>query len=382
MRAPSRRAEGDDITGPGTVDLDVLVALEVVHAAYAVAVDRLAVLDLATPDPGQRQLAAMLGVEGLENLGGDGSVAAAPFGGAFRIGSPVAEFLEQAADTVLEFRGAKQDGHHPRFSEGPAEFADHVFLGRHLVLENLHHQVVAEIGESLQHHVARLVLSFHDAVWHLDGFGGAALMIVPGRLADQVDIAGDVVIVANGHLRDQQGCPGNVLHGWQEFAHQGGCAVHLVDEHEMGNPVVFKETEDWRQGRCPFHHRLIDHHRGIGADQRVARFGLELDGAGAVEKVEVDPLEGGMAGTDLRAHVALARLRRRIAHGVPFLHGTLATDGAADVEHGLEERVVFPLSDGPTMAMFLMSGMIVSQAARLAPCEPSVTRRTLQCPAA
>src|SRR3546814_999820 len=88
-----------------------------------------------------------------------------------------------------------------------------LFRSRHLVLEQLLEQPIVEVGEGFQKLAARIGLAVLHLLGHLDEVGLAVEVVVPGTLADEVDEAGYLVILADRHLAQHQRALGHRLIG-------------------------------------------------------------------------------------------------------------------------------------------------------------------------
>ena len=249
----------------------------------------------------------------------------------------VAQQFQQALNPVVVLAGAEQDRDQEIGAQRLGELAVYVLLVRVDLLQKLFEQSVVEIRQGLQQFGARLGLPVRDAAGQLDQRGRFTLPIAVGALADEIDIAGDPLAVADRHLTQRQRPGRESLQGGQDFAHGLARLVHLVDQDDMGNVVIVEKLED-RARRRRLRRFGLDHDDGdIGDHAGVAGIQGELDATRRVDEGPVVAKIGAVPDREFRARPAVPRFRSGVADGVPVLDRAFAVDRAAGVEQGFEE---------------------------------------------
>src|SRR3546814_10934530 len=100
-------------------------------------------------------------------------------------------------------------------------------------------------GEGFQKLAARIGLAVLHLLGHLDEVGLAVDVVVPGTLADEVDEAGYLVILADRHLAQHQRALGPRLQCLEQVAHTRRGLVHANHEVDTRDRVVVAPLEEW-----------------------------------------------------------------------------------------------------------------------------------------
>ena len=158
-----------------------------------------------------------------------------------------------------------------------------------------------------------------------------------GLLADQIDIADQLLAAADRVLVRHHRSRAEVAQGLQEVAVAHLRTVHLVDEDQMRDGVRVEEVEQRRDGDQPLEHGLDHDQRGVAAQSGAVGVLHELDRARAVEHGEVEAVGAEAREADFGAHLSGARLRAGIAHGGPVGDAALAADRPGHEQHALEQ---------------------------------------------
>src|SRR3546814_12059667 len=88
-------------------------------------------------------------------------------------------------------------------------------------------------GEGFQKLAARIGLAVLHLLGHLDEVGLAVEVVVPGTLADAVDEAGYLVILADRHLAQHQRALGHRLQFLEQVAHTRRGLVHSIHAEDV-----------------------------------------------------------------------------------------------------------------------------------------------------
>ncbi len=198
-------AQRHHVARAGAVDLGLVMAEHAEQAADALAAQLHAVAYLARPNPRMAQLARAR-LRGFEHL--DHRVAArfeaATRRGRRRARRIVAQRFPQPEHAALNFAGADHHRHDIVGRQILDELTVDILFVRHHVLEQLLEQVVVEIRQRFEQLLARHGLRVGQFGRHFDNRRGLALLVLIGALADQVDIAGGLVAVADRHVAQNQ----------------------------------------------------------------------------------------------------------------------------------------------------------------------------------
>ncbi len=185
--------QGDDFAGARAGQLGHLVALEAGNPAHPHAAEGCALAELAGENPGQRQLAGMGHVIGLEDLGDVVGLVrnqAETRRRGFRPRHLVAQRFQQAAHAMVAISRAEEDRHDQIAGQILGQLLIDLVLRGDRILEQLLQQLVVEIGEGFQHPAARFLLAGRGLFRHLDQVRSLAGLVVVGAFAHQIDIAG------------------------------------------------------------------------------------------------------------------------------------------------------------------------------------------------
>ena len=210
-------------------------------------------------------------------------------------------------------------------------------MRRLLVLEQQGHQVVVEVGQRLQHLAPGRLLALQIVGRHGDDVGGLAAAEGVRLLADQIDVADQVLAAADRVLVRHHRPGAEVAQGLQQVAVADLRAVHLVDEDQVRDRVRVEELEQRRHGDQPLEDGLDHHQRGVAAERGAVGVLDELDRARAVENGEVEAMGGEAGHADLGAHLPGPRLGAGVADRGAVGHAALAPDGAGHEQHALEQ---------------------------------------------
>ncbi|MNF81973.1 hypothetical protein D3C84_642650 [compost metagenome] len=194
---------------------------------------------------------------------------------------------------VLEGRAAHRR-YHFAGQGADAQAGLDLLLGEVAFVEVLGHQLFIGLGRHLQHHVAPvpgLVQQFGGYV--LLARSGTLVGIVPvdGLHADQVDLAVEVLLLADGQLDGHRRMAEAFLDLLHDPQKVGPGAVHLVHVGDARHMVLVGLAPDGLGlrlhpvGAAEHHHRAVEHTQGA----------LDLDGevdvAGGVDDVDAEFLQ-------------------------------------------------------------------------------------------
>jgi len=302
-------------------------------------VQHLAVLDRAAPHSDVRQLAHMRGVHGLEDLGhrrlAVAEAAARDGGGVVR--GLMTQQLQQALHAVIVLAGAEQDRDQQIAPHRLRQVAVNLLLVGIDLLQQLLEQGVVEIRQGLQQLVAGLRLAIGDGARQLDECRRFALAVLVGALAHQIDIAGDLLAVADRHLPQGQRPGREALQGAQDLAHALAGLIHLVDQDDMRDVVIVEELEDRTGGGGLAGLGLDDDDGDVGDHAGVAGVEGELDAAGGVDEGPAVAEVAAVTDGQLGAGATVAGFGGGVTDGIAVLDGTLALNRAGGVQQCFEQ---------------------------------------------
>ncbi|MCY1272303.1 hypothetical protein D9M70_208790 [compost metagenome] len=194
---------------------------------------------------------------------------------------------------VLEGRAAHRR-HHFAGQGADAQAGLDLFLGEVAFVEVFRHQLFVGLGRHFQHHVAPVP----GLVQLLGGYlllagRGALVGVVPvdGLHADQVDLAMEVLLLANGQLDGHRSVAEallDLLHHPQEV---GAGAVHLVHVGDARHVVLVGLAPDGLGLRLHAIGAAEHHHRAIQHAQGTLHLDGEIDVAGGVDDVDAEFLQ-------------------------------------------------------------------------------------------
>ena len=223
---------------------------------------------------------------------------------------------------------AHEDRDHLVGPQRLAQVGQDLLLRRLLVLEQLFHQLVVEIGQRLEHLATRTLLALPVLLRQRNTVGSGRLAVGVRLLGDQIDVADQSLALADRELVRQHWPRADLAQRLQQVAvgHLG--PVHLVDEDDMRKVEAVEILQEGRDRDHPLDHRL-DHDDGkVDAEQGLSPLVDELDRPRTVEDGEVVTLVLEAGDADLGAHLAVARFGAGIANGVAVGDPALAGDGA------------------------------------------------------
>ncbi len=289
----------------------------------------IAVGDMPAQDARQRQLAAMLKMRGLHDIGEPRLlvVNAEAFGGGRDIGSFVAQRLHQPQHTVLARRAAEQHRTNLPFAQFVREIVKHLVARRRNILEQLFEQPVVMIGEFLQHGEPGFLLAVEIARFEVDDFRGHVLAIDKGALQREIDETRDEIALPDRNLPQHQRRARGRLQRRQRFADALVRLVDLVEEQETRNPEVFEFAHDDLQLRQLALVGLAHDDRGIDRRQRGTHVVREFNGARTIDEGVAVAHEAGGRGCQPDTHAVVTRLRRLISDGVACFNGACFGNG-------------------------------------------------------
>ena len=174
------------------------------------------------------------------------------------VGRLALERLEEAARAHVLLGHAHEDGHDLVGLQGLLQVLDDLLGRRLLVLEQLLHQVVVEVGQGLEHLGARRLLALEVVVGEVDAVGGCAFVVGVGLLGDEVDIADEVLAAADGVLVRHDGPGADLAEGVEQVAVADLGAVHLVDEDDVREAGGVEVLEERGHRAHPLDHGLDD----------------------------------------------------------------------------------------------------------------------------
>ncbi len=278
----------------------------------------------------QRQLAAVLQMHGLEDIGQRVLLLldAEPAGGLGNTGRLVAQCLHQAEHAVLAARRAEQHRTDQAFAQFAGEIVEHGIARRLDILQQLLHQRVVVIGELLQHREARFLLAVEIAALQRHHLGRLVLAIDEGALQREIDEAFDQIAVPDRDLAQHQRHARGWLQRRKRFADPLVGAVDLVQEQETGDSELLELAQDDLQLRQLLLIGFADHDRGIDRRQRGTHVVREFDGAGAIDKGVAVTHKAGGGGGQAHAHLVLTRLGTGISDGGSGIDAAGSLDGA------------------------------------------------------
>ncbi|OIQ65216.1 hypothetical protein GALL_532280 [mine drainage metagenome] len=230
-------------------------------------------------EAGQRQLAAVLQMHGLEHIGQRvlGRRHTEAPGSLGHAGRFMPQRLHQAQHAVLACRGAEQHRTDQPFAQFAGEIVEYGVARRLDVLEQLFHQRVVVIGELLQHREAGFLLAVEIAAFQRHDLGCLVLAIDKGAFQRQVDEARYPVAVPDRNLPQHQRNSRRRLQCRKRLADPLVGAVDLVEKQKARDAEVFELAQDDLKLRQLAFVGLADHHRGVHGRERGTHVMRELD---------------------------------------------------------------------------------------------------------
>jgi hypothetical protein len=291
---------------------------------------RRTIFEAAGEQPHQRQLAAMLQVQGLEHIGQRVPLRrrAEPLRCLGDAGRFMPQRLQQPQHAVLARGGTEQHRTDQALAQFACEIVEHRVARRLDIFQQLLHQDVVVVGELFQHRKPRFLLAVEIAALQRDDFGRLVLAVDEGAFQREIDEPFDQVAVPDRNLAQHQRHARGRLQRRQRFADALAGAVDLVQEQKARNAEFLELAQDDLQLRQLLLVRLADHDRGIDRRQRGAHVVRELDRAGAVDEGIAVTHETGRGGGKPHAHLVEARLGAGIADGSSGIDAAGIPDGA------------------------------------------------------
>ena len=144
------------------------------------------------------------------------------------VGRLVAQRLEQPRNPVSAGRRADEQRHDLPRAQFFRQVVEHNVARRLDVAKQLLHQLVVEIGEALEHAIARALLVGRDAGGYFDHFGRRRLAVNERALERQVDEARRQPVLQQRDLAQQQRRAGSRLQQFQGLANAAAGEIDLV----------------------------------------------------------------------------------------------------------------------------------------------------------
>ena len=143
---------------------------------------------------------------------------------------------------------------------------------------------VVVVGERLEHGEAGFGLAGAVLVPHVDHFARGVLAVDEGALEREVDEAGDDAALPDRDMAKDERHAARRLEHFQRRADPRVGLVHLVEEEDAGDALLFQRLQDDLEGRDLLLVGLGHHDSEV--DRRQDRLGLEgeLDRARAIEE--------------------------------------------------------------------------------------------------
>src|SRR5258708_11844569 len=266
---------------------------------------------------GQRQLAAVLQMHGLEHIGQRilGRSCAQTLCGLSHARRFMAQRLHQAQHAVLARSRAEQQRTDQPFAQFAGQIVEHSIPRRRYILEQLLHQRVVVIGELFQHREAGFLLAVEIAAFEGDDFGSLVFAIDEGAFQRQIDEAGDQFAVPDRNLTQHQRNPRRRLQCRERLADSLVGTVDLLEKQEARDAEIVELAQDDLKLRQLAFVGLADHHGGIDRRYRGAHVVREFYRTGAIDKGVTLAHEIGGDGSEADAHLVVAGLRAGIADG-------------------------------------------------------------------
>ncbi len=332
-------AEPHDIAEFGARDLAGLASGHHLDAADPASPQRLPVGDFPRPYAGVRNLAAVLGVERLENLdsGFSGRIEAKGIGSRLRSRRVMAKRLQDPSHAEVALGRPEIVGHNLAVAHGAGGLGEYLLDLRHLVLEQHLKNPVVEVRQRLQELLPRKIDVVLELRRKLDLLGFLAFHVRIGAQAREIDIAGNGLVAGDGKVPHQVRHPRGLADGLKDLGHRVRDHVDLVDVDHVRDSPGFECPEDGRRGSRTADGGLNDDDRHIRDGQCVQRLLHELDRTGAVENGPIVAEIVHFGDGHLGAHVAAPRLNRRIADRGSVLDRAASLDCSGSGKKALHE---------------------------------------------
>ena len=297
---------------------------------------RRAVIEMAGEQPRQRQLAAVLQMQGLEHIGQRFLLRrrAEPLRRLGNAGRFMPQRLHQPQHAVFARRRAQQHRADQAFAQFAGEIVEHSIARRLDVLQQLLHQRVVVVGEFFQHREARFLLAVEIAAFQCNDFGRLVFAVDEGALQREIDKTFDQLAVPDRDLPQHQRHARGRLQRRQRLADALVGAIDLVQKQKTRNAEILELAQDDLQLRQLLLVRLADHDRGIDRGQRGAHVMRELDRAGTIDKGVTIAHEGGGGGGEADAHLVAARFGAGIADGSSGIDAAGIFNGPGSGQYG------------------------------------------------
>src|SRR6266446_1456020 len=266
---------------------------------------------------GQRQLAAVLQMYGLEHIGqrilarsGAQTLCRLSYAGRF-----VAQRLHQAEHAVLARGRAEQHRTDQSFAQFAGQVVEHGIPRRLDILEQLLHQRVIVIGELFQHREAGFLLAVEIATFEGYDFGSLVFAIDEGAFQRQIDEARDQFAVPDRNLPQHQRNPRCRLQCRERLADALVGPVDLVEKQKARDAEIFQFAQDDLKLRQLFLVGFAYHHGGIDRRDCPAHVVCEFYRTWAIDEGVAVAHEIGRGGGEADAHLVVAGLGAGVADG-------------------------------------------------------------------
>ena len=224
-------------------------------------------------------------------------------------GHIVDDGIQELLNALVLVRGAAGDGNqlilHAALTQSGT---DHV-SGNFLALENKHHDLVVQIGSSVNQLLAVFLCQIHHVLG--DGLNAHILaeviiIYVSGHL-DQVDDALEIALGADGQLNGHPIALQAIVNHPQDVVEVSAHDVHLVDVNHAGNMVVISLTPYGLRLRlntalgAQHGNAAVQHTQGtlyLDGKVNVARGVDDIDTVGCILIGRAAPETGGSSGGD------------------------------------------------------------------------------------
>ena len=168
-------------------------------------------------------------------------------------------------------------------------------------------------------------------------FVGLPAFIHGGVLLDDVDVATEALGCTDGQVDGRDLWPEGGLELVQHRVVVGVLAVHLVDEHEPGQPAGIGQAPHLIGPHFDAGARIHHHDRGVHRRQRLYHVGLEVGVAGRIDEGDADVLVLERADGQVDALLALLLVRVPIERRGTGINASQSLDRARIEEHRLRE---------------------------------------------
>ena len=335
-------AERDGVAGFGGAALLAVLTHELENSGdasrLALGVQQIgAVGDFTRKHAGHRHLAAMRGVDGLEQVSDSvAALHAEPFCGVRDAGGLVAQRLHQAQHAVGARGRTEQHGADQTLAQFLGEIVEDLVARRLNVLEQLLHQLVVMVGQRLEHGESGRLLAVERIAFERDDLRRRVLLVDERAFEREIDESADDLAGKGRYLAQHQlAARGRLQH--PEHVMDGGVGlVDLVEEQKARDFLRFQLAQNELQLRHLLLVELAHHDRGVDCRQRRAHVVDEFNRARAIDESISVAHEIGAGDGEFDAHLVMTRLLAGIADGVLRVDRALALDGAGSGKNCFE----------------------------------------------